>query len=342
MNHAIRTEVALSIIAIIAIVIGGSVWLAGKDDPVSKKEGAAAIVDNGQKKDAVADDALKKYQNIQYGFEFSHPSYLNPDSVSDIRLSFESLAGAEERVIGIEVKLKNSKPGLPDVDLLFRNNPPSDYYPDFSDVCEPYEKNSCLITFGETSDGIKTMSRIHREGPTRESTWGYRDVSFSRGERLVTISRDLPSALSFGEEFPNKEEAGDDIDKIASSFHFFQDDVEYRNEKYGFELTFPESWRRYEVEEGDAHVVFNSPWLQDVFAILVFTTSEWNKGQGDYIGHVLGQNSDYVYFFQAQPGWMSLDPSERLSHAGLISMSADSIAADVENIEKTFRLIRQP
>lgn len=189
--------IAPLLIIILLLVVGGGVYYS-----YSKKNTGSPGV----------------YRNDKYGFEFSYPPYLilDVELISDVGYNPQN----PNVVPGMNLTLRNSKPGLPDVFLSFSKNPPESWYPKFSDTCQPGE--SCLTTFGETADGVKTEIVTFREGPTEESIYSSHRISFFKNDTLIRISSTLNQALSFGDKFPNKEEANNDVDKITATFHFLK------------------------------------------------------------------------------------------------------------------------
>ncbi len=88
--------------------------------------------------------------------------------------------------------------------------------------------------------------------------------------------------------------------------------IVYKNTEYGFELNLPERWKDYQVIEDKRIIVFKlkqtNPYTLDdgteiqyshVFAIKVFTYSEWEKDQNhDFVGftyNFLAKNDQYVF-----------------------------------------------
>ena len=170
--------------------------------------------DTGAEKTAHRENT--KYRNDKYGFEFSYPSYLTVSLVNDVDYDAQ-----EPNVVpGLKISFTNPDPALADVSLSLSVDPPKSWYPDFSETCPATD--DCMITFGETIDGIKTRIYTFREGPTKESLYSSHSIRFSRGTKLVNIHSTLNHVVSFGDKFPNAKEVDNDADKIASSFRFLK------------------------------------------------------------------------------------------------------------------------
>lgn len=84
MNKNIKVEVALGVIIIIAIIIGGAIWLGGKQKAeapvtqtpkITQPELQAAPTDEtaGLPSTASATEGWQTYRNEKYGFEFQYP-----------------------------------------------------------------------------------------------------------------------------------------------------------------------------------------------------------------------------------------------------------------------------
>lgn len=100
--------IAPLLIIILLLVVGGGVYYS-----YSKKNTGSPGV----------------YRNDKYGFEFSYPPYLilDVELISDVGYNPQN----PNVVPGMNLTLRNSKPGLPDVFLSFSKIPPKVGIPNF-------------------------------------------------------------------------------------------------------------------------------------------------------------------------------------------------------------------
>lgn len=139
----------------------------------------------------------------------------------------------------------------------------------------------------------------------------------------VKYQKDLAEKENEKEMENNKQEDADFLEKIA-------DWKTYQNEKYGFEMKFPQSWKGYKVfeeswdgttldsnfveYEGPKIVIRNPKWSEDKIwqdiPILVFTKDEWqlieaanlNIFSAPIAPRKLGENNKYI--FALPPRWI--------------------------------------
>ena len=139
----------------------------------------------------------------------------------------------------------------------------------------------------------------------------------------IKYQKDLTEKEKGKEMENNKQEDADFLEKIA-------DWKTYQNEKYGFEMKFPQSWKGYKVfeelwngttldsnsveYEGPKIVIRNPKWSEDKIwqdiPILVFTKDEWRLIEADNLNifaapiapEKLENNNKYV--FALPPRWI--------------------------------------
>jgi hypothetical protein len=76
----------------------------------------------------------------------------------------------------------------------------------------------------------------------------------------------------------------------------------YQNEKYGFALTFPETWSGYRVTEATSSVWFGVEDQDQVFAISVYSLQEWEdltkeskKAGAKALPGVVGKDASHIF-----------------------------------------------
>jgi hypothetical protein len=113
-------------------------------------------------------------------------------------------------------------------------------------------------------------------------------------------------------------------------------DTTYKNIQYGFQLTFPKSWKNRIVKNGTSYgsgrgVTFGFVEQSNVFTVEVYTKDEWShvqqkrqKGEVPGSGTVLGESAKYIFvepfIFEAMDG-------------------LDKQFNDLDKIRKSFKII---
>lgn len=76
----------------------------------------------------------------------------------------------------------------------------------------------------------------------------------------------------------------------------------YKNEKYGFELTFPESWKGFSVNTNTNSVDFGLGSQSRMFSILILTEKEWREEcrrlkdiDGDCTAYFTAKNNNFIF-----------------------------------------------
>jgi len=111
----------------------------------------------------------------------------------------------------------------------------------------------------------------------------------------------------------------------------------YTNTKYGFTLTFPETWRGYVTKNNNTSytsILFGLPlsYQNDVFSIEVLTKSAWEdkKAAGGGYTSYLGENDQYVFAYTT--GMLDV-PSE-------FNTMRRALEKEVKNIILTFKITK--
>jgi hypothetical protein len=117
----------------------------------------------------------------------------------------------------------------------------------------------------------------------------------------------------------------------------------YQNKKYGFEITFPETWKnppnfgfKEQMSPDFGYVSFQPQGTNfNTLQIEVFTKDQWNKWKNKSGSHILGQNDAYVYAFSQDPNNIKDD----CTGGGQFSKFEKDRCKEVPQIIKTFKLI---
>lgn len=123
----------------------------------------------------------------------------------------------------------------------------------------------------------------------------------------------------------------------------------YRNEKYGFELTFPDNWTSYQVMESDDNNIHYLSFMlrlkdnidvynfEQVFAIGIFAEKDWkekNTVNTPLSFTYLAKNNDYYFGYRKR--------QEIFSSSGFVGVKSETeLASDVTQILSTFKFIDQ-
>lgn len=125
--------------------------------------------------------------------------------------------------------------------------------------------------------------------------------------------------------------------------------VKYTNSQFGFELTFPDSWKDYGVMEvifeGETKTIyfglpkktptniFNQSFIDyydSPFAISIFTKSQWTTAQSqEFAPRKITENDNYVFAYSQGNGVLDI--------AG---MNQEQAYNDIETIINTFKFIK--
>lgn len=122
----------------------------------------------------------------------------------------------------------------------------------------------------------------------------------------------------------------------------------YQNQKYGFEVSFPPTWKsskgdfgyNEEVSPDFGYISFQPDGTKyEIIQIGVYTNKQWNKWQHKQDEFILGQNQHYVFTSSSDPDTKLSD--ENCNGGGQFNKFEQERCKETPQILKSFRIINQ-
>lgn len=296
-NKKIPSELAIGIILILAIIIGGAVWIGGKDiklpKQVQKQETKKEVPANDKTNETAGPvpsevEGRQTYQNEKAGFSVEYPKDWGPVKTEVFR---EAISGKGEEFYVyfsnknfiITGKTTDYQPWEGNEDP-YAGTDPFQYCKKLEisiGDCKKINDNISVVNYGNKTDEMApgpTKIILMRNAFIRNSSNKYAGLAISynfpdyQNENLDNMSIEEINGIIKEQTSKFAENDVINFDKIISTFKFIDstdtaDWQTYRNEEYGFEVKYPVDWKINEAD-GEKYDPTNSTQIVGVSKVL--------------------------------------------------------------------------